>query len=141
MNEFASRMAGPDPAACEGILRQIRGEVERRSWQDLIDYSGVGWFKNRFLYLFGEGLDGMQTCLDAWSSFIPPPTIFSSANIRTWARSIMLLLKSSKFFQPATPASTIVVVPCGSAASSATTVEDRPLRYTCVCRSTSPGVT
>lgn len=33
---------------------------------------GAGWFYNRFLYLFGEGLEALQPCLDAWSFVVPP---------------------------------------------------------------------
>jgi hypothetical protein len=36
-------------------LQAVRAEV------------GGGWFKDRFLYLFGEELDTLRPCLDAWS--------------------------------------------------------------------------
>jgi hypothetical protein len=28
-------------------------------------------YKNRFIYLFGEGLEKLKTCLDAWSFMLP----------------------------------------------------------------------
>src|SRR5262249_25645041 len=31
---------------------------------------GSGWFKDRFVYLFGEGLDELAPCLKAWSFLI-----------------------------------------------------------------------
>lgn len=33
---------------------------------------GAGWFRDGFLYLFGEGLDALHPCLEAWSFVVPP---------------------------------------------------------------------
>lgn len=33
---------------------------------------GAGWFMNRFLYLFGSGLERLIPCLEEWSFLIPP---------------------------------------------------------------------
>ena len=50
----------------------------------------------------GRGVHVRNIVSFPWLSFIPLPTIFSIARIRTRARSITVALKSSKVFQPAT---------------------------------------
>jgi hypothetical protein len=40
----------------------------------LLPEIGSGWFMNGFLYLFGEGLDALRPCLDAWSFLVPKAT-------------------------------------------------------------------
>ncbi len=32
---------------------------------------GSGWYANRFFYLFGEGLEPLRMCLEAWSFVVP----------------------------------------------------------------------
>jgi hypothetical protein len=40
-------------------------------WSRLKKEISPGWYKDRFLYLFGEGLDDYKRCLDAWSFLLP----------------------------------------------------------------------
>lgn len=66
--KFLAALGRPDPAAGSGptchdpgaaaALEALRAEV------------GGGWFKDRFLYLFGEELDTLRPCLDAWSFLV-----------------------------------------------------------------------
>jgi hypothetical protein len=44
-----------------------KGEV----WEALHDQVGAGYFWDRFLFLFGEGLQSLQPCLKAWSFLVP----------------------------------------------------------------------
>ena len=65
---FIKALGRPDPPAGAGpacadatvakALQAVRAEV------------GGGWFKHRFLYLFGEELDTLRPCLDAWSFLV-----------------------------------------------------------------------
>jgi hypothetical protein len=41
-------------------------------WELRVKKIGAGWFKNRFLYFFGPGLDRLMPCLEAWSFIVPP---------------------------------------------------------------------
>jgi hypothetical protein len=67
-DQFIKVLGPPDPPAETGpacsdpavaaALQALRAEV------------GGGWFKDRFLYLFGEELDTLKPCLDAWSFLV-----------------------------------------------------------------------
>jgi len=41
-------------------------------WERLHEQVGSGWFRDGFLYLFGERLEALRACLDAWSFLVPP---------------------------------------------------------------------
>jgi hypothetical protein len=69
-DKFKSALGAPDPATPNGLGFTGRSAV--REWKSLHDEIGSGWFKNRFLYLFGEGLEQFQPCLDAWPFLVPP---------------------------------------------------------------------
>lgn len=69
MSDFQRAFGHPDPAAPDG-LRFTRA-WERGVWDDLRAQTGTGWFLDRFLYLFGEGLDALAPCLEAWSFLVP----------------------------------------------------------------------
>lgn len=42
------------------------------SWDLIKSEIGAGWFLDRFVYLFGDGLEPLKACLDAWSFVVPP---------------------------------------------------------------------
>ena len=67
---FIAAFGAPDPATPDG-LKLARGGT-RSVWAELHSEIGAGWFRDGFLYLFGEGVDRLQTCLDAWSFVVPP---------------------------------------------------------------------
>jgi hypothetical protein len=60
----------PDPAAPPGL--RFRTESWQELWDGIHPVTGAGWFCDGFLYLFGEGLERLHACLDAWSFLIPP---------------------------------------------------------------------
>jgi hypothetical protein len=66
---FVAAFGLPSPATPNGIHmpRAFRG-----LWNSIHSKIGSGWFLDGFLYLFGEGLETLQPCLDAWSFLVPP---------------------------------------------------------------------
>lgn len=69
-SDFATRFGRPDPPAAPGLRFTSRGD--RRFWDLNYPRTGAGWYWDGFLYLFGEGLERFQACLDAWSFVVPP---------------------------------------------------------------------
>ena len=66
---FIKAFGKPDPKVSNGLV--FKDEAARLLWN--LDYEeiGAGWFMNRFLYLFGAGLERLRPCLDAWSFLVP----------------------------------------------------------------------
>jgi len=62
---FVAGFGRPDPPAPNGIF--FPRPFHARWWSDIHGEIGSGWFMDRFLYLFGEGLDVFLPCLEAWS--------------------------------------------------------------------------
>jgi hypothetical protein len=58
----------PDPAVADGLPEGTANGY----WAELKEEVGSGYFMDRFLYLFGEGLQDLRVCLDAWSFIVPP---------------------------------------------------------------------
>lgn len=67
---FAKTFGKPDPAAPMGIRFKI--SFAQEVWEETARRIGAGYFMNRFLFLFGEGLERLQACLNAWSFLVPP---------------------------------------------------------------------
>jgi hypothetical protein len=69
-DEFKRAMGGPaDPAVEPGLsFSGPGGAIWDLNQKDL----GAGWFKNRFIYMFGPGLEPLKACLDAWSFLVEP---------------------------------------------------------------------
>jgi hypothetical protein len=44
-------------------------------WDKLHSEVGAGWYRDRFLYLFGENLEEFRPCVDAWSFLMPGPSM------------------------------------------------------------------
>jgi hypothetical protein len=65
---FSKVFGKPTPAVPPGLT--FAGP--NLEWESVKSEVGCGWFLNRFLYLFGEGLDELLPCLDAWSFVVPP---------------------------------------------------------------------
>src|SRR3954454_18474880 len=70
---FSAAFGKPDPATPPGLHFESDGFHEIM-WRRNVDKIGAGWFRDRFLYLFGEGLEPLHACLDAWSFLVPPAT-------------------------------------------------------------------
>ena len=76
-SEFAKVFGRPAPKAKPGL--QFDAPAMQYIWERMHPRVGVGWFRNRFIYLFGEGLADLLPCLDAWSFLVPrqrKPVIF-----------------------------------------------------------------
>jgi len=68
--QFQKNMGRPDPATECAI--EFKSEFAQMSWGAYKDELGAGWFKNRFFYWFGPGLEELKQCLEAWSFLVPP---------------------------------------------------------------------
>lgn len=68
--KFTAVMGAPDPSAPPGLRFSSPGK--EFIWEALHQAIGAGWFKDRFFYLFGEGLEELRPCLDAWPFLVPP---------------------------------------------------------------------
>src|SRR3954464_3515093 len=40
-------------------------------WRLVSPVIGAGWYRKNFFYLFGDGLEPLRECLDAWSFIVP----------------------------------------------------------------------
>jgi len=67
VDDFIKRVGTPDPPAPIGVPDEAH-----IIWPMFKDRIGAGYFLDRFLYLFGEGLERLEECLDAWSFVVPP---------------------------------------------------------------------
>jgi hypothetical protein len=67
---FIAALGRPDPETPSGLHFKLSALDDR--WRGLRREIKSGWYAKRFLYLFGEGLDRLERCLDAWSFLVPP---------------------------------------------------------------------
>ncbi|MDY7040621.1 MAG: hypothetical protein SVX38_07150 [Chloroflexota bacterium] len=67
---FIASIGRPELPTPSGL--EFNNKAARRIWEALYREIGAGWFSNRFLYLFGPGLDAFLPCLDAWSFLVEP---------------------------------------------------------------------
>jgi len=63
-DKFLEKVGPPNPSA-PGVFSF--GTIMDRVWNRLADEIKAGWYLNRFLYLFGEGIEELNQCLDYWS--------------------------------------------------------------------------
>ncbi|MGZ3418286.1 MAG: hypothetical protein ACXWUG_13405 [Polyangiales bacterium] len=66
---FHGAVGTADPATESAIV--FTGPGAKVTWETLGPELGAGWFKERFLYLFGPGLEPLDDCLKAWSFLVP----------------------------------------------------------------------
>lgn len=70
IDEFRYTLGAPDPEAPNGLT--FTAGTYRRYWQRRMHPAvGSGWFRDRFLYLFGDGLESLRPCLEAWDFLVP----------------------------------------------------------------------
>jgi hypothetical protein len=69
-SDFKDRFGEPRPPVPTDI--RFRRDNYQRNWERILRRVGSGWFMNRFLYLFGAGLQPLTACLEAWSFLVPP---------------------------------------------------------------------
>jgi hypothetical protein len=67
---FIAAMGRPDPATPSGL--PFRAAFRQMLWESIHEEIGAGFFRDRFLYLFGKGLQTLRPCLKAWSFLVPP---------------------------------------------------------------------
>ena len=67
---FVGAFGKPNPKTPNAIHFKYDGLEAIREL--CVEDTGAGWFKNRFLYFFGPGLDRLTPCLEAWSFLVPP---------------------------------------------------------------------
>jgi len=65
--KFQKAFGKPDPSAPDGLPNDTAGGF----WERLRPEVGSGYFLDRFLYLFGEGLQELTVCLKSWSFIVP----------------------------------------------------------------------
>jgi hypothetical protein len=65
---FHAAFGPPNPAVEDGLPHATP------YWPAMKDHCGAGYFLDRYLYLFGTGLERLHACLDAWSFIVPPRT-------------------------------------------------------------------
>jgi hypothetical protein len=68
-DEFCAAFGKPDPPATAGV--HFQWEFYQVVWDVSAPRTGAGWYRDRFLYLFGEGLEPLRECLDTWSFIVP----------------------------------------------------------------------
>lgn len=61
---FLQTIGRPEPEADPGL--QLPDDAHLVFWERIHREIGAGWYMDRFLYLFGTGLDALKPCLDAW---------------------------------------------------------------------------
>ena len=66
---FVAGLGRPRPRARSGLKFAGFGQGV---WDQLYADIGAGFYQDRFYYLFGEGVDRLSACLDAWSFIVPP---------------------------------------------------------------------
>jgi hypothetical protein len=69
MDVFLAGIGKPDLAVPPGL--QFTSEVDQMLWDRAHAQIGAGWYRNRFLFLFGEGLEALRPCVEAWSFLLP----------------------------------------------------------------------
>lgn len=67
--ELISVLGEPSPPTPPGLTFPDYNGV----WELIKEDALAGWFLDRFLYLFGEGLEALAPCLEAWSFVVPHP--------------------------------------------------------------------
>lgn len=68
-NIFIKHVGKPESKVKPGFT--FKQDFDQLVWDSVISKTGCGWFLDGFIYLFGEGLDKLEPCLDAWSFLLP----------------------------------------------------------------------
>jgi hypothetical protein len=95
---FAKAMGQPAPRTASGL--SFTGDWEALVWNKLHPEIGAGYYRDRFLFLFGEGLTVLRPCLDAWS-FLLPADVAQNMIIGRNAYGALLVLENPDNFGPA----------------------------------------
>lgn len=66
---FLDAIGPPSPAAPPGLRFD---STHHSFWETLHAEIGSGWYLDGFLYLFGDGLEPLLSCITSWSFLVPP---------------------------------------------------------------------
>jgi hypothetical protein len=66
---FTAAFGSPDPQTEPALT--FESPFDRAMWSRNAPRVGAGYFRDRFLYLFGPGLEDFRPCLEAWSFLVP----------------------------------------------------------------------
>jgi hypothetical protein len=66
---FIRRFGRPSPRVESGLV--FKDPLKQILWEQVYADIGAGWFLDRFVYLFGPGLERLRPCLEAWSFIVP----------------------------------------------------------------------
>lgn len=69
-SNFIGRLGRPHPRVPSGL--GLEGTSFGSIWETADEEIGAGWFLDRFTYLFGEGINRLLPCVEAWSFLCPP---------------------------------------------------------------------
>lgn len=69
---FTSVLGKPKPKARVGF--RFEHPIRQDFWEHYQKETGAGWYLDRFVFLFGAGLERLEACLEAWSFLVPPTT-------------------------------------------------------------------
>jgi hypothetical protein len=67
---FVAALGKPSPRVPSAIHFEDVGM--EAVWRRFLADVGSGWYLDRFLFLFGEGVERLAPCLDAWAFLVPP---------------------------------------------------------------------
>jgi hypothetical protein len=67
---FIRGLGRPNPRVENGLF--FRDPLKQILWQQVYADIGAGWFLDRFVYLFGTGVERLQPCLAEWSFLVRP---------------------------------------------------------------------
>ncbi len=67
---FVLSLGRPDPPAPPADF--FADKFDKSLWRMMHDEEGAGWYRNRFLYLFGAELPPVQPFLDLWAAKLEP---------------------------------------------------------------------
>lgn len=70
IDTFAKVFGPPTPRIASGL--RFKTKEWQRQWERFHLKTGAGWYCDGFLFLFGEGVERWQACLDAWPFLVPP---------------------------------------------------------------------
>jgi len=69
---FTKRFGPPSPAVSSRVSFPSGSSLEA-TWEFISDVE-AGWYMNRFLYLFGDDLNPLKACLEAWEFLAGKPS-------------------------------------------------------------------
>jgi hypothetical protein len=93
---FVAGLGKPSPATKNAI--RLPNRADNALWKLIAPELKAGWFLDRFVYLFGPGLEKLERCLKAWSFLVPPKSdrIILGCNVH----GAIVVMDDSKADQP-----------------------------------------